>query len=522
VEPTPRLVPIDDDDNAAQREVSLVGDAITLGRAANNAIVLDDDQVSKNHALLRRNGDGWVLEDLKSSNGTFVNGDRIRRHVLEQGDVIELGACRFTFEADSRPGGFPIKMVTPRRADHTNIVATRATQEFAPGEFLVNTGELRAGYDGLRVAFDAVQRLASSTDVGEVCRELLEVVFELVEPDSGVVLLADANGALKSAAARATTEGTRVVVSRTIVERCIKERSAVLATDAAFDERFANSASIVRAKMRSVMCVPLMTRERVHGVLHVSCASRVSAFGQEQLDLLTGIGVGASVAVEGALLRRRLDEESRTRESLGRFLSPVLVEQVMRKAVQLTRGGKEAEVTVLFADIRGFTAFTEQRAASEVVGLLNEYFDQMVEVVFRHQGVLDKFMGDALMAVWGTPVTHSEDAARALAAAREMQQTVASLNELRQDRGDDPIQVGIGLSSGPCVAGTIGARRRMEYTVIGDCVNLASRLCGMAKPGQIIFDGETFDRAGKPEQAERLAPQKVKGKTLPVLIYAAR
>jgi adenylate cyclase len=267
------------------------------------------------------------------------------------------------------------------------------------------------------------------------------------------------------------------------------------------------------------MCVPLASGNRIYGLLHVGNSREVGAFAPPDLELMTGIGAGAGLALSNAFLAHQVKEEARSREFLGRFLSPVVVDQVMTRKIDLRRGGQEVEVTVMFADIRGFTSLTERSRAGDVVALLNEYFDQMVEVVFRHAGVLDKFIGDALMAVWGAPLPEPDDARRALAAAAEMQDTVASYNQVRSDRGEEPIAIGIGLASGKCVSGTIGAHRRVEYTVIGDAVNLASRLAGVATPGQVLCDEETFRRAGSPSTARALAPVQVKGKTRPVPLY---
>ena len=187
------------------------------------------------------------------------------------------------------------------------------------------------------------------------------------------------------------------------------------------------------------------------------------------------------------------------------FLSPGLVEQVVENRVSLKRGGDERRVTIMFADIRGFTSLTERSRAGDVVDLLNDYFDQMVEVIFNHEGALDKFIGDALMAVWGTPVSSEDDAARAIAAARDMLESLQSFNSVRADQALEPIRVGIGLASGVCVAGAIGARRRMEYTVIGDAVNLASRLADVARGGEIVCDEETFILGGRPSDADKQA-----------------
>jgi adenylate cyclase len=294
-----------------------------------------------------------------------------------------------------------------------------------------------------------------------------------------------------------------------------------LASDALADVRWSAAQSVVLSGVRSLMCVPLLSGDSVYGLLHVGNASRVAAFSQTDLELITGIGSGAGVALSNAFMAHRLAEEVRARESLGRFLSPVLVDQVLQNRVDLKRGGEEREVTVVFADIRGFTSLTERSEPHAVVSLLNDFFDQMVEVVFRHGGVLDKYIGDALMAVWGTPVSQDQDAARAIAAAGEMQEVLASLNELRRAGGLEAIGVGIGLASGKCISGAIGARRRMEYTVIGDAVNLASRLAGLAKAGEVLCDEPSFIRGGRPV-ATPLPAAQVKGKNKPVSVYQLR
>ena len=145
----------------------------------------------------------------------------------------------------------------------------------------------------------------------------------------------------------------------------------------------------------------------------------------------------------------------------------------------------------------------------------------MVEVIFHHDGILDKFIGDAIMAIWGPPVSKTDDASKAFRAAIAMQKELFMLNQERETRGENPIEIGIGLASGLCVAGNIGARRRMEYTVIGDAVNLSSRLSAIAEAGEVICDAETFKRVGSPNDAIELPPTQVKGKEKPVKLYKA-
>ncbi len=519
-----RLVPVADPENLVHQDVVLDGQSLTFGRGLGNTVVLDDVQVSKNHAVLRRIDGHWVVHDLGSSNGTFVNGTRVLKHRLVPGDELELGGCRYTFQTGSGSAATILQIVPESREGKTSVLATRAVQTFEPVKRIDDAQRLRTDYERLRAAFAAVRELTAITDVRALCQRMLEVTFELVRADTGVVLLMDENDEPQPIATRSVhgDSAQRVMVSRTVIDRVVKGREAILANDALVDERFSAAMSIVRANMRSVMCVPLIDKGRLLGMLHVGNTSHASAFTNDDLDMLSGLGSGASVAVGNALLVRRLEDEGRARESLGRFLSPLVVERVMSNDVELDRGGAEAQVTVLFADIRGFTSLSEQTAPAKVVALLNEYFDLMVEIVFRHGGTLDKFIGDALMAVWGSPVHSPDDAKHAVAAALEMHETLATLNAMRKDRGEDPIAIGVGIASGACVAGAIGARRRLDFTVIGDCVNLASRLAGAAGPGRVISDETTFMRAGSPPTATRLEPAKVKGKAQPVQIFSLR
>ncbi len=519
-----RLVPIDDSDNLAREEVQLRGADLTLGRAFGNGAVLDDAQVSKTHAVLRLGDGKWTVHDLGSSNGTFVNGMRVMRHTLHPGDVLEVGGCRFTFSLPAERPSTQLQIVPESREGKTSVLAVNALEAFEPVARIDDTNKLKGNYERVRAAFAAVRELITLTDVRMLCQRMLEVTFDLVRAETGAVLLLDEKGEPQPIATRSIHGDamTRVLVSRTIIDRVMGSSEAVLARDALADERFSAAMSIVRANMRSVMCVPLIDKGKVMGLLHVGNTSHASAFTEDDLDLLTGIGAGASVAVGNAVLSHQLESEARAREALGRFLSPVVVEQVISNDIEILRGGTHADVTVLFADIRGFTSLTERSEAADVVALLNDYFDQMVEVVFRHDGVLDKFIGDAVLGVWGTPVQSPEDAARAVAAANEMHETLESFNAFRRDRGAEPIAIGIGLASGACVTGAMGARRRMDFTIIGDCVNLASRLAGAAGPGRIISDELTFKRAGSPNSATRLDPAKVKGKAQSVQIFSLR
>ncbi|TKC95193.1 adenylate/guanylate cyclase domain-containing protein [Polyangium fumosum] len=188
--------------------------------------------------------------------------------------------------------------------------------------------------------------------------------------------------------------------------------------------------------------------------------------------------------LEGSELE--IARQARQRADLGRFLSKELVEAIVSGRHELALGGRRAAVSVLFADVVAFTPLAETRPAEEVVTLLNELFSVLTEVVFRHGGTVDKFIGDCIMAVWGAPVAQEDHAARALAAAEDMMRFLETANESFRERYGTTIELGIGINSGEVLVGNIGSDKRMEYTVIGDVVNVAARLEGIARPNQVL------------------------------------
>jgi len=196
------------------------------------------------------------------------------------------------------------------------------------------------------------------------------------------------------------------------------------------------------------------------------------------------------------------------------------VEQAARGSIELSKGGALTEVTILFSDIRGFTSISEKLPAQEVVRMLNDYLELMVDILFEHNGILDKFIGDAIMGLWGAPVKRADDATNAVRAAVKMQKRVAEWNEERVAQDKVPIRIGIGLHTGQVVVGNMGSSKALSYTAIGDGVNLASRLCGVAREDMVVISEECALRAGKDKfMLEALPPAKVKNREAPVEIF---
>ena len=230
----------------------------------------------------------------------------------------------------------------------------------------------------------------------------------------------------------------------------------------------------------------------------------------------------ANTALGSMLVLEDISDEKRIKSTMARYLSPEIADQMMASG-EAELGGKSQAVSILFADIRNFTTVSEALGARETVAMLNEYFEQMVDVIFGRRGVLDKFIGDAIMALFGVPFNTPLDADNAVATANQMLVTLRALNTRRVAAGRDPIDIGIGISTGEVVVGNIGSAKRMEYTVIGDSVNLASRVEGVTKyyGAKLLISDFTRRALKTPVKVRDIDLIRVKGKTEPVALYEA-
>lgn len=276
----------------------------------------------------------------------------------------------------------------------------------------------------------------------------------------------------------------------------------------------AGAAGLAAALALAAMIAARLSR-RVSGPVEtlVEAARRVGAGDYEvRVDIrgrdeMSRLGGAFNEMTEG--LRKR-------REIMDKTLSPDVAEELMR---DLSPGGERREATVLFLDVRGFTSATEGVDPARVVAVLNDMMDFLAEAVARHGGNVNKFLGDGLMAMFGAPRDLPDHPRRAVEAAREMMRGMRAWNARRAESGGAPFQIGIGINTGVVLGGRVGSRRRLEYTLIGEEVNLASRVCAKASPGQILVTRATFERLGGGVPARPLEPLVVKGLSYPVPVY---
>jgi adenylate cyclase len=299
-----------------------------------------------------------------------------------------------------------------------------------------------------------------------------------------------------------------LMISETIVNRVINEEISLLVADAKRDVRFRESESIILYGIRSAMCVPLLGEKSVRGALYVDVLKQRKQFAQNDLQLLTTIANLAAISLEEANLRDKIRRETEARQSLMRYHSPQVVEKIINDKGDIKVN--EMMITVLFIDIRDFTRLAESVGPLETVKLLNEYFDIITDTVFRYNGSIDKFIGDAAMAMFGAPFSSADYTEKAVRAAIDIHRELTKLHKY---------DIRIGINTGPAVIGNIGSTKRMEYTSIGDTVNVASRLEKMAAPGKIYIGETTYEQVKGLFKTRPVSRQTVKGKTMEVNVY---
>ena len=258
--------------------------------------------------------------------------------------------------------------------------------------------------------------------------------------------------------------------------------------------------------------IPFRVNERFRGGIGLGEKLSGEPYSPDDRELLETLSAQGAVAVENAKLVERMKREEIARVNFSRYLSPQVVEKIVHHDVEVNLGGDRKVVTVLFSDIRNFTAITEARPAEQLVRILNEYFTGMAMAIFENQGSLDKYIGDAIVAVFGSLIPLENPARNAVAAAVAMMKRLPELNRRWEARYGFYMNIGIGINTGEVFLGNIGSPERMEFTVIGDAVNVASRFSGLAKAGQILLTKETLAQIGTTYRVREHPPAVVKGK----------
>ncbi|MCE9635023.1 MAG: FHA domain-containing protein [Planctomycetes bacterium] len=505
---------------------------IIVGRSVKADIQIDGDLVSRQHCRIWQEDGIWRFQDLQSRNGTLLNGDKADTGELHNGDVLMIGYGKMLFEIAEAEhvlsdSDLEVSIVdVPLELDAASAVLADVDDDSSNKTMALSYRDLVMVNQRLSTISKVGQQLATILDRDELLRAVLDTLFELyLQADRGAVVLRDASDMFRVAAtrSRAGMAATTSVmnISSGLIGLVRKERKSVLSADTGSDSRFQDRQSIVGTAGRSVMCAPLLREQEFFGVVYLDTQSLAQPFTSVDLNLLQGVVGPVAVALKNAELVGRIETETRMRTSLARYLSPDVVRQIGEGAIKASLGGDQVEGTVMFSDIVGFTAMSERLQPTEVVARLNRYFTQMLEAIFGWNGTVDKFGGDAIMAVWGAPVPTPEHPQLAVGGALEMHQRLFDLNCAFEDQGEKRIGMALGLNSGKFVAGNIGGAERIEWTVIGDNVNLAQRVESQGFGGCVLCSESTYSQL-QGAGAYRFPPVHVKNRQEPVTIYSVR
>ena len=515
-------------DRAEPRVFDITGD-IVVGRSVRADIQIEGDLVSRQHGRFAYRDGGWHFEDLGSRNGSLLNGQRVTTGALQSGDVVMIGYGKIVFEEpDARPSTHFSVSLVESEADLASATVADDPDDASGATVALSYRDLVLINQRMNTIARISQRLATILDREELLDEVLDTLFSLFEQcDRAAIVLRNDVGAFQVVSTRQRDEGSATVsvmrISTSLIQFVQREGKAVLSADTTQDDRFSGRESIVGSGVgRSIMCAPLKVTDDFLGVIYLDTQTLMSPFRHTDVNLLQGIAGPMAICLKNAELVEEIEVETTMRTSLSRYLSPDVVREIGEGNLKPNLGGETVEGTIMFSDIVGFTAMSEKLSAADVVDRLNRYFTSMLEAIFGWEGTVDKFGGDAVLAVWGAPVANEEHRTMATAAALEMQVRLFELNCALYEAGETRIRMAVGLNSGRFVAGNIGGQDRIEWTVIGDTVNLAQRVESQGFPRCVLVSESTFEGLAGAAGAYAFPPVRVKNRAEPVRIFSVR
>ncbi len=499
-----------------------------IGRDSLSGLALDDNRVSRRHAVVVCTAATVTVADLASRNGTYLNGEALgaRPEPLRPGDVLKIGDFTLLFDPDrvaefaTEPASDAMREVLHKRP--ADVILSGVVPPAGDARDLSADGlrfELEKKTRVLALFYELGRTLGAVFSLDDVYAKAMGLLMQVTPADRVVFFQQGEGGEMRQVASR--TRGAHqeellaqpLRVSKTVFDNVAKQRVSVLLENTRGDQSTA-PASLLLALTHSVMAAPIVGRKGLLGLVYVDQQDVRQTFSSDDLDLLNAVAVQTGIALDTVRTHEALRREAKAREKYERFLPQQLVDDVMLDPHrEITPGGTRRTITVLFADLRGFTTLSEVQSPEVVVDLLNRFLTLMSEVIFRHGGTLDKYLGDGVLALFGAPYATERDAVKAVRAAIDMQRAVQQFNRELTAAGQAEIGVGIGINTGTAIVGFIGSETRLDYTAIGDTVNTAARLEHLAQAGQIIISEHTMQAVDASVNYAVLEAVQVKGRT---------
>jgi adenylate cyclase len=369
--------------------------------------------------------------------------------------------------------------------------------------------------------YELARDLSSSLELDVVLAKVMDRVITLMKAARGFIVLVDpVTGVLSvqmSGGAADPEKAREFLGSRTVIEQVVRTGQAVVSTDATLDDRFKGQQSVILQNLRSIIAVPLVTKGNVIGAVYVDNPFQAAIFEEADKEFLQAISDLAAITIDNA---RQYERSEFLRQLFELHVNKQVTAYVLARSDRLTKflPGERREVTMLNSDIAGFSALSQTMAAEDLVLFLNRYFARMIRVVLAFGGNIDKFQGDGMLVVFGAPNPMTNHAEQALKAARAMVEEIAILNRELADAGLPTISVGMGLDTGPVVAGHVGSEDRMEFTLIGVPVNNSSYL-SKVRPARVLMSETTRGLLPAEFRVTDYEPILLKGANQPQAIY---
>ncbi|MFC1542289.1 adenylate/guanylate cyclase domain-containing protein [Pseudomonadota bacterium] len=509
-----------------ERQVEL-GGRTRIGRGLENEISLQDVNISRHHAEVVHTDQGYLFKDLDSSNGSYIKDVRISEKLLNNGDQVRVGRTTLSF-IEKLTESTPVEMVRIASIPISGSaiqdrIEVGVESAFTPAHLITDSMDWREDYEKLRLGNELLQHVGLQRDLGETLENIAGKLLGIFPADRCAILLLDSKTDKFMPMAIRVLPGIEehMSISESILEEVRKTQSALFVADVSNDERFSHSASVIVQGLHSVMCAPIIFDNQFFGVIHLDSQKSAMVFSRKDLQLITSLVARVATIIANTKLLQSVEQESRDKVQLERLLPPSVMQKISSGELKLEkRGGKIKEVTILFADIRGFTNMAHNASATNVVDMLNEYFELIVSIVFQYGGTVDKFIGDEVMVLFDalTDVKHPAD--RAVKCAFHMHGALELFNKDRKAREEKVIEIGIGINTGDVVVGAIGSSQAMQYTCIGDAVNIAARLTNIAKPNQTIISEDTFMKMKRKPTHYQLPLHALKGIDRTIQLYS--
>jgi adenylate cyclase len=508
-----------------------------LGRDKGCDIEIPDPRISSKHAIIMVKGENVEFLDQNSTNGIYIDDQKQRAGRWPIGASVFMGNTELRLRASVNGGaGSGTSAWGPTtNAAGSGMALNNANFDFNIVQEKKIGGEADAdgaqpGLENFAKRMQVINRMIKSVSATITVPDLLDrtmtLLFEAVNCDTGYILVTDPANHDAVNAHIAYERGKRKenleekLYSRTLVSTVIQKKSGFIFDSDESGEQD-QSLSIFQLRIKTALCCPIHSEGQIYGVIYLDNKKRGAKFNGDDLDLCMNIAGISGVAIENMELYKKLETESLIRDHLKRFLSPNIADKIIaeRGSSDFHLQSQKTNLTVLFADIRGFTPLSEKLAPLEVARLLNSYFSEMCTIVFANGGTLDKFIGDCMMVLFNAPVNVADHEYMAVKTALQMKTRLRQILPTWNANGIPDFQVGFGINSGEAVVGSIGTSSRMEYTAIGDAVNIASRVCGIAKPNQILITESVYEIVKDRFRTVMLGATQLKGKSRQVLVH---